>query len=81
MARLRATHGTGLTNLSIAAASLETTRHFGASTVPGMHRHEQSLGTVQAAAEEVAREHPDGIDFLIVNAGVVDPKHKSGIAT
>ena len=36
---------------------------------------------VQAAAEEVAREHPDGIDFLIVNAAVSDSQHKSGIAT
>ena len=24
----------------------------------------------QAAAEEVAAEHPDGIDFLIVNAAI-----------
>ena len=36
---------------------------------------------MQAAAEEVAREHPDGIDFLIVNAGVIDPQHKSAIDT
>ena len=36
---------------------------------------------MQAAAEEVAREHPEGIDFLIVNAGVVDCKHKSAIET
>ena len=37
--------------------------------------------SAQAAAEDVAREHSDGIDFLIVNAGVVDSQHKSGIAT
>ena len=36
---------------------------------------------LQAAAEEVAREHPDGIDFLIVNAGVIDSQHKSAIDT
>ena len=37
--------------------------------------------SAQAAAEEVAREHPNGVDFLIVNAGVVDPKHKTAIDT
>ena len=35
----------------------------------------------QAAAEAVAREHPEGIDFLIVNAAIVDAQHKSGIET
>ena len=35
----------------------------------------------QAAAEEVAREHPDGIDFLIVNAGIVNSQHKNAINT
>ena len=35
----------------------------------------------QAAAEEVARAHPIGIDFLIVNAAIVDAEHKSGIET
>ena len=33
----------------------------------------------QAAAEAVDREHPDGIDFLIVNAAVADAEHKTGI--
>ncbi len=28
------------------------------------------LSTAQAAAEEVSREHPGGIDFLIVNAAI-----------
>ena len=27
------------------------------------------------------REHPDGIDFLIVNAAIADAEHKSGIET
>jgi len=29
----------------------------------------------------VAREHPDGSDFLAVNAGIADVEHKSGIET
>ena len=37
--------------------------------------------SLQAAAEDVAKEHPDGIDFLIVNAAVADSQHKSGIST
>ena len=29
----------------------------------------------------MACEHPGGIDFLIVNAAIVDAEHKSGIET
>ncbi len=35
----------------------------------------------QAAAEAVELEHPDGIDFLVVNAAIADAEHKSGIET
>ncbi len=33
----------------------------------------------QAAAEAVEREHPDGVDFLIMNAAIADAEHKTGI--
>jgi len=36
---------------------------------------------IQAAAEETARQHPGGIDFLVVLAGIVDSKHKGAIET
>ena len=29
----------------------------------------------------MARAHPEGIDFLIVNAAISDAQHKSGIET
>jgi hypothetical protein len=42
---------------------------------------ESSDDASQAAAEAVELAHPDGIDFLIINAGVADSQHKSGIET
>ncbi len=50
---------------------------YGAEHTP----HTNSIPLAQTAAEETARQHPGGIDFLVVLAGIVDSKHKGAIET